>query len=246
FIKEAYLIKFGNSPANIVVGKDVFVKRANKNPNFEGMKAGIVTANKNGEVFEREGSLKLPQEELIGGWCEVSVRGMKFPIKSVVSLEEYSKSQATWKQMPCVMIRKCAIVTALREAFPEDLQGLYDSAEIKTVPDKLPQKPIEIGKASPSQKQGILKLASIKGLYDYENKKDTSKLEEFCESNGLNLKELKFEEVDELIELLSEYEPKDDFIDAEFEEVKENEVEIKEEVENIDGQVSMEEAINVD
>ncbi|MBT2156544.1 recombinase RecT [Clostridioides difficile] len=135
------------------------------------MKAGIVTANKNGEVFEREGSLKLPQEELIGGWCEVSVRGMKFPIKSVVSLEEYSKSQATWKQMPCVMIRKCAIVTALREAFPEDLQGLYDSAEIKTVPDKLPQKPIEIGKASPSQKQGILKLASMKGLYDYENKK---------------------------------------------------------------------------
>ncbi len=244
FIKEAYLIKFGNSPANIVVGKDVFVKRANKNPNFEGMKAGIVTVNKNGEVFEREGSLKLPQEELIGGWCEVSVRGMKFPIKSVVSLEEYSKSQATWKQMPCVMIRKCAIVTALREAFPEDLQGLYDSAEIKTVPDKLPQKPIEIGKASPSQKQRILKLASMKGLYDYESKKDTSKLEEFCESNGFDLKELKFEEVDELIELLSEYEPKDDFIDAEFEEVKEDEVEIEEEINNIDGQVSMDYTMN--
>ena len=26
FIREAYLIKFGTSPANIVVGKDVFVK----------------------------------------------------------------------------------------------------------------------------------------------------------------------------------------------------------------------------
>ncbi|AXU54379.1 TPA: hypothetical protein ACGFEM_002018 [Clostridioides difficile] len=85
----------------------------------------------------------------------------------------------------------------------------------------------------------------MKGLYDYENKKDTSKLEEFCESNGFDLKELKFEEVNELIELLSEYEPKDDFIDAEFEEVKEEEIEIKEEVENINGQVSMEEAINV-
>lgn len=240
FIKEAYLIKFGSSPANIVVGKDVFVKRANKNPKFEGMKAGIVTVNKNGEVFEREGSLKLPQEELIGGWCEVFIDGIKFPIKSVVALEEYSKTQATWKQMPCVMIRKCAIVTALREAFPEDLQGLYDSAEIKTVPDKLPQKPIEIGKASPSQKQGLLKLASMKGLYDYDNKKDTSKLEEFCESNGFDLKELQFEEVDELIELLSEYEPKDEFVDVEFEEVKETEVE------SIDGQVSIEEAINVD
>ncbi|VIA86579.1 recombination protein Bet [Clostridioides difficile] len=84
----------------------------------------------------------------------------------------------------------------------------------------------------------------MKGLYDYENKKDTSKLEKFCESNGFDLKELKFEEVDELIELLSEYEPKDDFIDAEFEEVKEDEVEIKEEAENIDGQVSMEDNMN--
>ncbi|EGT5074698.1 hypothetical protein DAF65_18465, partial [Clostridioides difficile] len=90
------------------------------------------------------------------------------------------------------------------------------------------------------------KLASMKGLYDYENKKDTSKLEEFCESNGFDLKELKFEEVDELIELLSEYEPKDDFIDAEFEEVKEDEIEIKDEMENIDCQISAEENINIE
>ena len=71
FIREAYLIKFGNSPANIVVGKDVFVKRAYRNPNFEGMKAGIVTVDKEGNTHEREGSLKLPGETLIGGWCEV-------------------------------------------------------------------------------------------------------------------------------------------------------------------------------
>ena len=56
FIREAYLIKFGNSPANIVVGKDVFVKRAYRNPNFEGMKAGIVTVDKEGNTHEREGS----------------------------------------------------------------------------------------------------------------------------------------------------------------------------------------------
>ena len=36
FIREAYLIKFGSSPANIVVGKDVFVKRAHRNPDYEG------------------------------------------------------------------------------------------------------------------------------------------------------------------------------------------------------------------
>lgn len=231
FIREAYLIKFGSSPANIVVGKDVFIKRAYRNPNYEGMRAGIVVATKDGDIKEREGSLKAPGEELIGGWCEVYVKDKKHPIKSIVSLEEYSKSQATWKQMPMVMIRKCAIVTALREAFPEDLQGMYDASEISSVPDKLPEKEVKVGYATPGQKQGIMKLASMKGLYDYENPKDISKMQEFCESNGYCLKELKFDEVDELLDLLSKYEPK--------EEPKVVDTELKEVVED-DGQVTLE------
>lgn len=222
FIREAYLIKFGTSPANIVVGKDVFVKRAYRNPKYEGMRAGIVTFDKDGKTHEREGSLKLPGETLIGGWCEVYIKDKKFPIKSTVSLEEYSKGQSTWKQMPMVMIRKCAIVTALREAFPEDLQGMYDAAEIQNVPDKLPEKEIEVGYATPGQKQGIMKLASMKGLYNYDNPKDISKMDSFCESNGYSLKELKYEEVNEVLDLLTKYEPKEKIIDADFKEVEED------------------------
>ncbi len=225
FTREAYLIKFGSSPANIVVGKDVFVKRAYRNPEYEGMRAGIVTVDTNGNTHEREGSLKLPGETLIGGWCEVYIKDKKFPIKSIVSLEEYSKSQATWKQMPCVMIRKCAIVTALREAFPEDLAGMYDSSEIKNVPDKLPEKEVKVGYATAGQKQGIMKLASMKGLYSYDSPKDISKMQEFCESNGYCLKELKFDEVEKLLDLLSKYEPKESIVqDVEFQEVEDDEV----------------------
>lgn len=236
FIREAYLIKFGTSPANIVVGKDVFVKRAYRNPNFEGMKAGIVTVDKENQIHEREGSLKLPGETLVGGWCEVYTSDKKFPIKSVVSLEEYSKGQSTWKQMPCVMIRKCAMVTALREAFPEDLQGLYDASEMG-VDTKLPEKSIEPGMASPKQKNMILALAAQKDLFSFETKKDTSKLEDFCNSNGYNLKELTFEEADEVLELLAKYEPKkheeDNIQDVEFTEVTEATEN------NIEGQVSL-------
>lgn len=234
FIREAYLIKFGNSPANIVVGKDVFVKRAYRNPNFEGMKAGIVTVDKEGNTHEREGSLKLPGETLIGGWCEVYTSDKKFPIKSVVSLEEYSKSQSTWKTMPMVMIRKCAMVTALREAFPEDLQGLYDASEMG-VDTKLPEKEVRVGYATAGQKQGIMKMASLKGLYDYNDKKNVDKLKSFCESNGYDLENLKYQEVEELISLLANYEPKqqEDIQDVEFAEVSENTNE------NIEGQVSL-------
>ena len=224
FIREAYLIKFGNSPANIVVGKDVFVRRAYRNPDYEGMRAGIVVVDKTGDVKEREGSLKAPGETLIGGWCEVYIKNKKHPIKSIVSLEEYSKAQSTWKSMPMVMIRKVAMVTALREAFPEDLQGMYDASEMQNVPDNLPEKEIKVGMATAGQKQVIMKLASMKGLYDYSNSKDISKLQEFCNSNGYCLKELKFDEVEPLLELLDKYETKEEFevFDADFKPIEED------------------------
>ena len=224
FIREAYLIKFGNSPANIVVGKDVFVRRAYRNPDYEGMRAGIVVVDKTGDVKEREGSLKAPGETLIGGWCEVYIKNKKHPIKSIVSLEEYSKAQSTWKSMPMVMIRKVAMVTALREAFPEDLQGMYDASEMQNVPDNLPEKEIKVGMATAGQKQVIMKLASMKGLYDYSNSKDISKLQEFCNNNGYCLKELKFNEVEPLLELLEKYEIKEEFevFDADFKPIEED------------------------
>jgi len=224
FIREAYLIKFGNSPANIVVGKDVFVKRAYRNPDYEGMRAGIVVVDKNGDVKEREGSLKAPGETLIGGWCEVYIKNKKHPIKSIVSLEEYSKAQSTWKSMPMVMIRKVAMVTALREAFPEDLQGMYDASEMQNVPDNLPEKEVKVGMATAGQKQVIMKLASMKGLYDYSNSKDISKLQEFCNNHGYCLKELKFDEVEPLLELLEKYEIKEEFevFDADFKPIEED------------------------
>ena len=224
FIREAYLIKFGSAPANIVVGKDVFVKRAYRNPDYEGMRAGIVVVDKTGDVKEREGSLKAPGETLIGGWCEVYIKNKKHPIKSIVSLEEYSKAQSTWKSMPMVMIRKVAMVTALREAFPEDLQGMYDASEMQNVPDNLPEKEIKVGMATAGQKQVIMKLASMKGLFDYSNSKDISKLQEFCNNNGYCLSELKFDEVEPLLELLDKYEIKEEFevFDADFKPIEDD------------------------
>lgn len=239
FIREAYLIKFGSSPANIVVGKDVMTKRAFRNPTFEGMKAGIVVIAENGQMIEREGSLKLPKETLVGGWCEVYTSDKKFPIKSTVSLEEYAKQQATWKTMPCVMIRKVALVTALREAFPEDLQGLYDSTEMG-INTKLSEKEVDPTGATVKQKNMILALAAQKDLFSFDTMKDTSKLEIWCNSNGYDLKHLKYGEVEELLEVLSKYEPKkvevevvEDIQDVEFAEVTEATVD------NVEGQVSL-------
>src|SRR6056297_2034733 len=40
FLKEAYLIKYGDQPAQIVVGKDAILKRAILNKDFNGREQG--------------------------------------------------------------------------------------------------------------------------------------------------------------------------------------------------------------
>lgn len=141
FLKEAYLIKFGsNDPATIVTGKDVFTKRADANPNYKGKKAGIVVQKEDGTVEEREGTMVLPGEKLVGGWAKVFIKD-KEPEYQSVSFDEYAgrKKDGTlnsqWSKKPATMIRKVAVVQALREAFPDRFQGLYAQEEMATVND---------------------------------------------------------------------------------------------------------------
>ena len=136
FLKEVYLIKYGSSPATMVVGKDVLLKRAMRNPRYEGTKAGVITVNAKGELKEREGTFVLDGETLVGGWAQVFVKGYATPIYASVSIKEYSTGQSNWKSKPATMIRKVALAQALREAFPEETTALYEASEMdKTVVD---------------------------------------------------------------------------------------------------------------
>lgn len=239
FERDAYLIKYKSknsqfdTPATIIVGKDFFIKKANENPAFEGMKAGIVVVDKDNQIHEREGSLKLPGETIVGGWCEVYRSDRKVPTKAIVAYEEYVQKKnngevnSMWSSKPGTMIRKVAQSQALREAFPNELRGLYQQEEMG-VDTKLPEKEIVPGTASPKQKNMILALASQKDLFSFETRKDTTRLEEFCHSNGYNLKELTFDEADEVLELLAKYEPKknteDNIQDVEYTEITEDNI----------------------
>lgn len=136
FLKEVYLIKYGSSPATMVVGKEVLLKRAMRSPKYEGMQAGVITVNAKGELKEREGTFVLDGETLVGGWAKVFVKGYTAPIYASVSMKEYSTGQSNWKSKPATMIRKVAVAQALREAFPEENASLYDASEMdKTVVD---------------------------------------------------------------------------------------------------------------
>lgn len=137
FLNEAYLVKFNNSKgdanAQIIVSKEAFMKRAEGCAEYRGFKAGLIL-KRGTEVLYEEGEFMLETDVLLGGWAEVYRSDRDYPIKAYVALKDYDKGRSTWSDIKCTMIRKTAIVHAMREAFPTQLGALY-SVEEKKVED---------------------------------------------------------------------------------------------------------------
>lgn len=152
FTRDAYIVKYGNQPASVIAGKDAFVKRATRNKRYRGHEAGITVLRRSKKddgvqtvIDRREGSMMLPGEELVGGWAKVYLEGYECPIFEEVALKEYTApdkyGKNGWSRMPATMIRKVALCHALREAFPEDLGGLYGAEEMDQARSEEPQPP---------------------------------------------------------------------------------------------------------
>lgn len=137
WLKEAYLIKYSqNEPATLVVGKEAFLKRAEDNPFYDGAEAGIIVFNEeSGNVTYRVGTMKFPEEKILGGYAEVWRRDRTRSTRIEVSFDEYAGRKkdgslnSQWGKKPATMIRKVALVQALREAFPKAFGGLYTAEE---------------------------------------------------------------------------------------------------------------------
>lgn len=139
FLQEAYLIKYSNSvPAQLVVGKDAILKRAVLNPNYDGMESGVILENNDTlEVIERPGTFVPTNHTLVGGWAKVYVKNRKYPSYTSVNLSEVAQTKkdgtlnSNWAGKPATMVEKVAKVRALREAFVEDLGGMYEAEEVE-------------------------------------------------------------------------------------------------------------------
>lgn len=135
FLKEAYLIKFGSQPAQMVVGKDAILKRAIQNKAFDGREQGIIVAKIDGTIEERKGTFKLSDETLVGAWAKVYRKDWSHPVYITVSFDEVAQKKndgqlnSNWATKGATMVEKVALVRALREAFVEDLGGMIDEDE---------------------------------------------------------------------------------------------------------------------
>lgn len=138
FTREAYLIHYDNknddTPCTIVLGKNCYLQMAERHPAYDGFEAGVIVLN-DSDVEYREGSIVYEGEELLGGWAKVYRKDRSRPNYEEVKFSEYNTGKSLWASKPATMIRKVALVHALREAFPSTYGLTYDESEISVEVD---------------------------------------------------------------------------------------------------------------
>ena len=141
FLKQAYLVKFGDT-AQIIVSKDVFTQRLNIHPQCEGWEAGVIVWNKDEKkIIERVGTFFLDDtEKLVGAYFILHRKGWKEPFKWTIKLKDYFRTyknkngtiepMGNWATMPGVMLVKCVTVAGIRNVFSEEFGGMYTDDEL--------------------------------------------------------------------------------------------------------------------
>ena len=111
--KEIWAIKAGGR-LQLMTGINGFLRIANSHPQFDGM----------------EVSNEWDGKTLVSCTVKVHRKDRKFPSVATAYWSEYSKPSPVWRQMPTVMLSKCAKSLAIREAFIQELGGLYTAEEM--------------------------------------------------------------------------------------------------------------------
>lgn len=129
---KEYVNNYGKTvPAKvqIMTGLNGFYEIANRNPQFDGIEAGLI--NERGEW------VKSCPDKFIGAWARVYRKDRKIPFEAEVSVKEFGGEGGVWKTKGAYMIRKVAESHALRKSFPQQMNGIYSEEELPSIPSDM-------------------------------------------------------------------------------------------------------------
>ncbi len=119
FTREIYPISY-QGKLNIIVGYEVYIKRAERSGLLEGWKSYTKGSLQKGDLI---------------GCVEIHRKGFTEPFYHEVYFTEYRQNTLIWQQKPITMIKKVAIAQGFRLAFPCELGGMpYTSDELSGEP----------------------------------------------------------------------------------------------------------------
>jgi len=191
FKREIHFVKYNDKQAaQIIVGYEIYLKRAEKTNMLDGWNVVIKDKGKDNERAE----------------ITIYRKDQQHPFVWEVFRSEFDKRQSTWVAMPQFMLKKVAIAQGFRLAFPVEMGGMpyipeeiSDSASETLSNDhlKTPNKPKIIKKdpieplATTEQKKKIIQLgAELKEPQKPINQDEVKQLVEwYRDGNNLTKKE---------------------------------------------------------
>lgn len=135
FRKEIWCVKYGNSPAQVFIGRDGYRMIALSHPDYDYHQSDSVYENDdfkvvNGEIHHTY-SLK-DRGKIVGAYCITKRKSASKSVYYFVKFSEYNSGKSLWASKPDLMIRKCAEANALRASFQDVLGGTY-------IPEEMPE-----------------------------------------------------------------------------------------------------------
>ena len=112
--KEVWFIKEG-ARCQIMTGINGYLSIANSHPNYDGMEVEVEHS---------------PDGKPVKAIAKAYRKDRKYPALGIAYLAEYASNSPLWRTKPTVMLLKVAKSIALREAFPQELNGLYTAEEM--------------------------------------------------------------------------------------------------------------------
>ncbi|MCS3924426.1 phage recombination protein Bet [Methanosalsum natronophilum] len=129
FLKEIF---YSSELKCIMTSRDGYLKIAQRDPEFRGIKSAVVHENDQFTMNVAENQVQhsfgvKDRGEIVGAWAVVEREG-RIPVLQFAPFNEYKKNSSTWKTYPSAMISKCAEALALKRQF--GISGLMTQEEV--------------------------------------------------------------------------------------------------------------------
>jgi phage recombination protein Bet len=139
FIKRAKKVDgkydYENADTIIMTSRDGYLKIAQSDPDFDGLKSFVVREGDHFEIDAQTDQIThkfgAKRGKIIGAWA-VAYHKKRRPVICFVDIDEYRQSSPTWSKYPSAMIQKVAEVFVLKRQFA--INGLVTQEEIH-IPD---------------------------------------------------------------------------------------------------------------
>lgn len=95
---EIYPVKYksqdGTETYAPVISEKKYTEKGMENQRFDGCRSGVTVETKDGLIIDRKGQVYSSNETLVGGWCEVFIKGIREPIYRGVKIAEFEQRKS--------------------------------------------------------------------------------------------------------------------------------------------------------